>query len=57
MNPLHLINWVANPLHDIKTSIENLMDKYMETQTTDTETNKNPYKKLEEKFEPAQINM
>jgi hypothetical protein len=58
-DPMHLFDRVANPLNEIKESLESLMDKYQNPSITpvpSAETaKKTALKKLEEKFEPSQI--
>jgi hypothetical protein len=54
-DPKYLLDRVANPLKDIKDSLETIMQKYTDNTPDQTEAAKNPLKKLEDKFEPVQI--
>jgi hypothetical protein len=58
-DPTHLFDRVANPLNEIKASIDNLMDKYADVAPSASILNdkEKQFKKLVEKFEPAQLNM
>jgi hypothetical protein len=51
-DPQYLFDRVAHPLNEIKASIDNFMEKY---DTPAAATEKNPLKKLEDKFELSQI--
>jgi hypothetical protein len=57
-DPSHLFDHVANPLNDIKASINNSMEKYSEIQPAATnQTDSNPLKRLNKKFELVRENM